>query len=403
MHLKAPPSNFEDFYNKILQRNQPVVIENAGHIFGHKVQQWTNLIAFLRRYGQLPVTASLFDTKDIRTRFGVTPFLDEKDKTRNNLLSPYHQIVTLQELFEFNTTNRLLFAEQFSIYHVHSAKRIEGEEEEEEAEEGEEEEEEEGDVIHHYDEQGAPIAFDDSNSHISKNKLYQDWKKPIFMPNLRPEEINLWVGRLKMWNNKNNTTTEQPPTTAAGKQDSTDRRGHQKVSPLHQDPYDNLMLQLLGTKTFYMYHAFDAGNLHPEVMKVYTPNHPNTAPHDAHAQSSHRQPPKATTTQDNFSPVDPLKINVKRFPHAKHATRITCRVRAGEALYMPSFTWHNVVSEGEEANQDKWQHGMNMGINVWSMGDRRFQLLFETVMHWLQNGEEEEDVLEAEAERKEEL
>ena len=37
------------------------------------------------------------------------------------------------------------------------------------------------------------------------------------------------------------------------------------------------------------------------------------------------------------------------------------------------------------------------------MGDRRFQLLFETVMHWLQNGEEEEDVLEAEAERKEEL
>ena len=84
-------------------------------------------------------------------------------------------------------------------------------------------------------------------------------------------------------------------------------------------------------------------------------------------------------------------------------TRITCRVRAGEALYMTSFTWHNVVSEGEEANQDKWQHGMNMGINVWSMGDRRFQLLFETVMHWLQNGEEEEDVLEAEAERKEEL
>jgi len=377
LRLKTPPSTFEEFYNQVLQRNQPMVIENASHIFGPKVQRWTNLVAFLQRYGNLPVDASLFDTTDTRTRFGITPFPDDTDKTRHNLWAPYHQHVTLQELLEFNATNRLLFAEQFGIYNVRPAKTNEDEDEDEEP-----------DIVYRYDAQGAPIPFDNSNSHIGKNKLYQDWKTPAFMPNLRPEAINLWMGRLKMGN-----TGEQPDG----------RRGHQKVSPLHYDPTDNVMLQLLGTKTFYMYHAVDAVHLHPEVMKVFRAPHPNTARQARQARHTpvthattgvqDQQLPAAIHAQDNFSPVDPVKVDAARFPHAQHATRIKCKVQAGEALYMPSFTWHNVVSEGEEAAGDRWRHGMNMGINVWSMGDRRFQVLFETVMHWLQNGEHEEDVL----------
>ena len=41
---------------------------------------------------------------------------------------------------------------------------------------------------------------------------------------------------------------------------------------------------------------------------------------------------------------------------------------------MPSFTWHNVVSEGEDNKNDIHIGGINMGVNVWFGGDKRFQI-----------------------------
>ena len=40
-----------------------------------------------------------------------------------------------------------------------------------------------------------------------------------------------------------------------------------KESPLHFDPDDNLMLQLRGEKTFLMYDAAQAPNLHVRMMR----------------------------------------------------------------------------------------------------------------------------------------
>ena len=60
-------------------------------------------------------------------------------------------------------------------------------------------------------------------------------------------------------------------------------------------------------------------------------------------------------------------------------------MKAGDALFMPAFTWHSVKSFGDK-NPDPFLNKLNMGINTWFNGNVQYQALFEAVMTLLQGG-----------------
>jgi hypothetical protein len=375
IRLKNPPKNFVEFYDKILERNQPIVIENANNIFGKKLNKWKDIQYLMNKYGNTNLMAAIFNTLDYPTwtKFGSTPYVDKRNEKRHNLHMGHNRYVTLKELLTFNETNRLLFAEQFTIFEA---------------------EHESNEDIEYDSNDGSPIDRDVTNSRISFIDLYNDWEKPSFYKNIRPEEVNLWLGKLKMFRKAvdDDRMQNQPQQKA----------GNKKISSLHYDPKDNIMLQLLGNKTFYMYHGFDTGHLYPEVMKIYSDDDPDDN-YDKEFINLRRQSRRAGGAQDNFSPIDPLNPNYKKFPLSKHASLIKCVLHPGDALYMPSFTWHHVVSEGEDRQTNPLIDGLNMGVNVWFAGNKRFQILIESVIAMLQNGETEEHVLNNEIGETEEM
>ena len=58
---------------------------------------------------------------------------------------------------------------------------------------------------------------------------------------------------------------------------------------------------------------------------------------------------KREYTRDNTSPVDPARPDYARYPRSRRAALMNCTLRPGEALYMPAFTYHNVLNFGERA------------------------------------------------------
>lgn len=100
---------------------------------------------------------------------------------------------------------------------------------------------------------------------------------------------------------------------------------------LHIDPYDNFFMQLMGQKTFHLYPPSDRKYLYP-----YSPF--GNAP--------------------EASRVDPLQIDLDKFPLARHATRMEVTLQAGDALFLPIYWWH-AVQGGPETT---------MSVNIWCKG-----------------------------------
>jgi len=67
------------------------------------------------------------------------------------------------------------------------------------------------------------------------------------------------------------------------------------------------------------------------------------------------------------------------------ATPIICKLNAGDALFMPAFTWHSVQSFGDK-NEDPFLNKLNYGLNTWFAGNFQHQVLFEGLMTILQGG-----------------
>ena len=305
---------------------QPTVISNAWAMFGEQVQQWRDPDYLRKNYGSLQAHASYFDTQKAGERFGIQPAEGGKF-----IIQPYQVTMSLAEVIDFNRTNRLLFIEQYPIWGLNDDERT-----------------------LHFDEQGLPEPR--SGQHTP---LYEEWQRPAFASSaFHQTEVNLWLGRMPRG---------VPP----------------KESPTHYDATDNLMLQLRGTKTWHLYHAFDAPNLYPQYMRrrfAQNPDDPAERPTDAPAEW-----PPDHASQDNFSPVNPTKPDFKKFPRMANAHPMTCQTEPGDALFMPAFTWHNVVNEGERTD-DPSTDGLSIGVNVWFQGDLRFKSLFESTMAVLRGG-----------------
>lgn len=60
-----------------------------------------------------------------------------------------------------------------------------------------------------------------------------------------------------------------------------------------------------------------------------------------------------------MSPVDILQPDFEQFPNFRHAKKLQCHLEPGDALFMPSFWWHEVQSF-----QDTEEH-RNLAVNYW--------------------------------------
>lgn len=89
------------------------------------------------------------------------------------------------------------------------------------------------------------------------------------------------------------------------------------VTPLHYDDTHNLFAQVSGTKTFYL--------LPPENLDALYPGPLNTG-------------------AQHVSGIDLFHPDLSRHPLVGSLSCRTATVRAGEALLLPAFWWHQVVS-----------------------------------------------------------
>ena len=324
----------KDEFDHLRRIGQPIVFGNGWDVFGEKIAGWRDLREFDARHGQQVVRAAIFDTTRAMDNGGDERFSTEPVEDGRYLRSPHIRHWTLSQVMHYNETNRMAFVEQGVFYHAEA-------------------DEVDNNQVEYL------LAPKDQKPRLGEDTkpMYADWRPPAFAPHMWKREVNVWLGRL--------------PAGAP-----------KKESPTHYDPADNLMLQLRGTKTWHLYHGYDAANIYPRNMRkrdARDPDVPGSQPRDYTGGDLEDQ------TQDNFSPVDATRPDFERWPRSQRAKGTICKTMPGDVLFMPAFTWHHVVNEGEH-DDDPIADGMSLGVNVWFAGEVRFQRLFDSVMALLQGG-----------------
>mmetsp|Transcript_18991 Transcript_18991/g.47040 ORF Transcript_18991/g.47040 Transcript_18991/m.47040 type:complete len:300 (-) Transcript_18991:357-1256(-) len=145
--------------------------------------------------------------------------------------------------------------------------------------------------------------------YMAQNDLFPELYKDIILPEFCQDESNrVGIGRLysvMLWLGP-----------------------HSSVSPLHNDPLDNLFMQYVGRKTVLLF---------PPDTQVY-------AGHNGQ--------------QSNTSPIEPepenQALNQQQYPLFDQTTGIACEVGPGDALYVPSKWYHYVKSLDISASVNIW-------------------------------------------------
>jgi hypothetical protein len=159
-----------------------------------------------------------------------------------------------------------------------------------------------------------------------------------------------------------------------------------KESGLHFDAKENLLLQVAGKKVVKLFSIADSLYLYPRPMKfdrsvakedvregaqetgedvregVQETGHEQEQEQGGQ-ETGHEQEQEQGDQEElfvsNFSPVDPYQPDLANFPLFRKARPVTCELNAGDALYMPPFTWHRVSSHWDHRQQ------LNVAVNFW--------------------------------------
>jgi jumonji domain-containing protein 7 len=152
--------------------------------------------------------------------------------------------------------------------------------------------------------------------------------------------------------------------------------GPRKNSRLHFDAYENIMVVAAGTKTFRLFDPSQSANVYGDTLmrsatiqaeyRVEEVNY--TCPIKSHdncwiepgvGKYIFSRPPEAVDPHlysHTYSPVDISRPDYVQFPKLKEARSFNCTIRAGDALYIPSYWWHEVLTYDDEEHK-------SIGIN----------------------------------------
>ena len=129
--------------------------------------------------------------------------------------------------------------------------------------------------------------------------------------------------------------------------------GHSNArSSLHKDHYENMYAVVRGEKIFTLFAPSDVPFLYEACefpVSQYVRN-PKTDRFDAVPKLN----ADGTRMHTQWIPIDVRRPNLQRYPKFAMASSITCRVRAGEMLYLPSMWYHHV-------EQADW----TVAVNYW--------------------------------------
>jgi hypothetical protein len=329
--VTAPPTA-ASFYAS-LTRGVPVVFANGTSHFG-ALGRWADLGYVARRFGETEHEVSVFDAREGGRKWGIHPW--ETDAMGTMVLQPHKRTMALAAVLAEATEEYVLFAEQDPLFDR---------------------------------ELGAEQGFPDG---VLQREMWADVMAgggggalpPWLEPFAELQSANFWFGRLP--------------------RGSGEAGGRPKESALHFDPLDNLLAQVKGRKKFVLFAPGDSAALHPGYMVTGSANDPRASA-NANAGGSGgedggageeeeegdaylAQPRDARLTMEwdnpdeiieNFSPVDISRPNLTRYPLFRGARPCVCAVEPGDVLYLPAFTWHNVFSWGDAADQT------SMALNFW--------------------------------------
>ena len=114
------------------------------------------------------------------------------------------------------------------------------------------------------------------------------------------------------------------------------------TSPLHFDPLDNLLMQIMGRKVIWLFP--------PSHHKDGVSNNHNSHTTWHYAGDGGRQ-------QSNTSPINPEQYDVSQYPVLAEQGPVvarTCVLHPGDVLYIPSKWWHYVRSVDTSASVNVW-------------------------------------------------
>jgi lysine-specific demethylase 8 len=125
------------------------------------------------------------------------------------------------------------------------------------------------------------------------------------------------------------------------------------ISPLHHDPYHNILCQVVGKKYVRLYSPDDSHRLYPRSEMEEAPDTSSSARRllDRSAVTSEREPEKHWIDMSNTSTVDVAEMELSPaedwdaiYPGISNVPYVECILEAGEALYIPVGWWHYVRS-----------------------------------------------------------